>query len=225
MNEKTFHSARRESLRKLAVAGAVGAGAYAGLIRAALAANPRQGIRELQGAVEIDGQPARLGQKVLPGQSVTTGPDGRAVFVIGKDAFLQHADSEFRIEHGAATAVLRYVTGRILSVFGKGRKRLETPTATIGIRGTGCYIEAAQEQTYFCLCYGEADVTPNGDPAQRETVRTQHHDYPLTIDAGPGPTMMAKAAVVNHTDDELTMLEALTGRKPPFHGKDYRYDY
>jgi hypothetical protein len=28
--------------------------------------------------------------------------------------------------------------------------------------------------------------------------------------------MMQKAESINHTDDELVMLEALVGRKPPF---------
>ncbi len=29
--------------------------------------------------------------------------------------------------------------------------------------------------------------------------------------------------MLNHTDDELIMLEALTGRYPPFYGKDAVY--
>ena len=34
---------------------------------------------------------------------------------------------------------------------------------------------------------------------------------------------MQKAPVVNHTDAELTLLESLVGRKPPFSGSGYRY--
>jgi hypothetical protein len=30
------------------------------------------------------------------------------------------------------------------------------------------------------------------------------------------PSMMVTAPVINHTDAELVMLEALVGRKPPF---------
>jgi hypothetical protein len=220
---------RRATLRKLAVSGALGAGGFAALIRDALAADARQGIRQVKGNVTIDGKPAGIGQMIHPGQKVVTGEDGEVVFVVGKDAFLQRASSEFVIERGAgakiAIPVLRYITGKVLSVFGKGRKTLTTPTATIGIRGTACYIESETEQVYFCLCYGMAIVTPDGDPAQRTTIHTRHHDHPITIGAAAGSTMMANARVVNHTDAELTMLEALVGRKPPFYGKPFKDDY
>jgi hypothetical protein len=33
------------------------------------------------------------------------------------------------------------------------------------------------------------------------------------------PTMIAPADVINHTDAELTMLESLVGRWPPFYAK------
>ena len=35
--------------------------------------------------------------------------------------------------------------------------------------------------------------------------------------------MMVPAAVINHTDDELTLLEALVGRRPPFWGSGSGY--
>ena len=212
---------RRAALRKLAMAGAIGAGGMTALLRAALAANPAQGFRKITGNVTVDGKPAAPGQVIRPGQRVETGPDSEAVYVIGKDAFLQRENSAFEVDRRPAVIVLRYITGKVLSVFGKGRKRLETPTATIGIRGTGCYIEAEADRTYFCLCYGTAVVEPHADRTRRETVRTKHHEYPLYIGATPGSTMMAKTEVINHTDDELVMLEQLVGRLPPFYGKSY----
>lgn len=212
---------RRALLRRLAASGAIGTGGMAALLQSALAASPRQGFRKISGTVTVDGKPAEQGQVIRPGQRVETGPDSEAVYVIGKDAFLQHENSAFEIDRRPAVVILRYITGKVLSVFGKGRKRLETPTATIGIRGTGCYIEAEAERTYFCLCYGEAVVEPHADHAQRETVRTKHHEYPLYIGAAPGSVMMSKAKVINHTDDELIMLEELVDRLPPFYGKTY----
>ena len=35
------------------------------------------------------------------------------------------------------------------------------------------------------------------------------------------PQMLMQAPVINHTDAELTLLESLTGRKPPFAGRRY----
>ncbi len=218
MFDKRDHSAlRRVMLRGFALAGVAGGGVL-GWLREAAAANPDSGMRSIKGDVRIDGAPAASGQPVRPGQTVTTGPGGEAVFVIGRDAFLQRGNSSFAIERsGAGVLVLRYLSGKVLSVFGKGRKTLMTPTATIGIRGTACYIEAEEERTYFCLCYGRAMLTPLGEGAQAMTLHTSHHERPLYVGIGKGS--IEPAHVVNHTDAELTMLEALVGRKPPFLGK------
>lgn len=62
-------------------------------------------------------------------------------------------------------------------------------------------------------------------PEARETVSTTHHDAPRYVYAhGEMPIkMIEQAPVVNHTDAELTMLEALVGRKPPFVGSGGEY--
>ena len=65
-------------------------------------------------------------------------------------------------------------------------------------------------------------------PAARETVHSTHHSAPRYIYAhGEMPIQMIEPApVVNHTDAELIMLEALVGRKPPFEedGPSYKAD-
>jgi hypothetical protein len=219
MNEQQ-HSrrGRRDFLLKAAAAGSAG---ILGLIRDALAADPKsmQGIRHASGDVTIDGRPAMPGQRIRPGQTVATGPDADTVFVLGAHAFLQRENSQFSFETSGGATTLRYLSGKVLSVFGKGKTRLITPTATIGIRGTGCYIEAEEDRTYFCLCYGVAVVTPNDNRAGRETIRTQHHEHPVYIDAGQ--LTMTSAPVIDHTDAELIMLENTVGRRPPFYGTDY----
>jgi hypothetical protein len=123
------------------------------------------------------------------------------------------------------TGSLRLVTGKLLSVFGRGPRSITTPTGTIGIRGTGIYIEAEAERTYVCTCYGVADLQASNMPEARETVSTTHHDAPRYIYArGETPIkMIEQASVINHTDAELTMLEALVGRKPPFVGSGLEY--
>jgi hypothetical protein len=218
---------RRSWLKALAAAGLLQGAGLSGVIRDALAngSNPIQaGLRKVTGKVTVNGRVVGEGARISAGDTVTTGPGAEAIYVIGQDAFLQRADTEIVFGENAA-AFLRVVTGRVLSVFGRGAKQLTVPTATIGIRGTGCYIEAEESRTYFCLCYGEAEVTPTAAPQERETVHTQHHDHPLYINAVPKmSTVMVSAEVINHTDIELTMLEELVGRVPPFYGKtDRRY--
>ena len=213
---------RRDLLKTLATAGLLQGAGISGLIREALANgnSPIQaGLRKLTGKVTINGRTAHEGMLVTLGDTVVTGPGAEAIYVIDQDAFLQRADTEVTFGQDAA-AFFRIVTGRLLSVFGHGAKRLVVPTATIGIRGTGCYIDTDQNKTYFCLCYGEAEVTPLAAPQEQEVIRTQHHDHPMYISAVPKmSTAMVPAEVINHTDIELTMLEQLVGRLPPFYGK------
>ena len=213
---------RRTLLKTLAAAGLLQGAGISGLIREALANSSDPipaGLRKLTGEVTINGRAAHEGMRIAPGDTVITGPGAEAVYVIGQDAFLQRADTEVIFGEGAA-AFFRIVTGRLLSVFGHGAKRLMIPTAAIGIRGTGCYIEAEESRAYFCLCYGEAEITPTAAPQEREVIHTEHHDHPLYINAAAKmSTVMVAAEVINHTDIELTLLEQLVGRLPPFDGK------
>jgi len=219
---------RRDWLR-LALAG----GALMPLmLRSALAAQTgKSGMVKLQGAVSVAGKPATEGSILRPGDSVVTAAGASAVFVLGEDAFLLREKSELRTSgQGTLLNALRLTTGKLLSVFGKGRRNITTPTVAIGIRGTGIYVEAQVERTYVCTCYGVVDLQAINMPEARETIRARHHDAPRYIYShGEMPIKMIEVApVINHSDAELTMLEALLGRKPPFEGYpaqmgEYRY--
>jgi hypothetical protein len=200
------------------------------LLREALAARKEvSGVVMSKGEVRINGRIAEMGMPVKPGDSVATARGGLAVFVIGNDAFLMRENSELLTAgEDALVAALRLVTGKLLSVFGRGARRINTATATIGIRGTGIYVEAEAERTYVCTCYGVVDLQASNMPAARETVRTVHHDAPRYVYAhGEMPIKMIETApVINHSDAELIMLEALVGREPPFVGAGMPYqDY
>jgi hypothetical protein len=92
-----------------------------------------------------------------------------------------------------------------------------TATATVGIRGTGWYAESDPEQTYFCTCYGRTEVAASNDPKSREVITAKHHDRPVYILAKPqGGSSIRNAPFINHTDQELTLIETLVGRTPPF---------
>ena len=222
----TFARRRREWLKRALLGGAI----VPLLLRDALAARtPSSGVIMSRGEVLINGSAAKTGSLVTPGDSVVTATGGAAVFVVGKDAFLLRENSELRTAgSGMLIASLRLVTGKLLSVFGRGRRSIATPTATIGIRGTGIYLEAEAERTYACACYGVVDLQASNMPAARETVKTTHHEAPRYIYAhGEMPIKMIEAAPVkNHGDAELIMLEALVGREPPFVGSGKQYqDY
>ena len=217
---------RREWLRVAAVMLTV----QMGCLRQALAAGSvEKGIHRLRGDVRVNGSAATEGLDVKAGDVVTTGANSEVVFVTYKDAFLIRSSSRVEAQGPVGALVLtglRIVTGAVLSVFSPGEpKRLQTPTATIGIRGTAVYIEAEPDRTYVCTCYGTAELAALDDPSANETVSTQHHEEPRYIMAKGAPQMLVRAPVINHTDAELTMLEALVGRRPPFLSRPgYRRD-
>jgi hypothetical protein len=228
---------RRTVIKSMAAVGLLGAAGVSGLIRNVLADEKRpmpSGLRSAKGEVKVNGQPVLVGHLIRPGDTVTTGPDGEAIYVIGKDAFLQRGNSSVGFGLEGTKKLMRVIAGRILSVFGQGEMEIKVSTATIGIRGTGCYIEdeplgppsspkagtAAAARTYFCLCYGSVELTPNAAPHERESYSTTHHDKPMYIwNDMSMPRMMVPAGVENHKDAELTLLEALVSREPPFLGK------
>jgi hypothetical protein len=222
---------RRSLLKLLAAAGVFGPAGVTGLIRDALALGNDPvppGLHKAKGDVRINGKPAAVGTLIKPGDTVSTGPGSEAIYVIGQDAFLQRDNSTVSFAAEATKEFMRVVTGRLLSVFGRGDKRITVSTATVGIRGTGCYIEDEPykdgRRTYFCLCYGTVDLQPTAAPQERETYSTRHHEKPMYVfDDMKMPKMMVPANVINHTDIELTMLENLVGRWPPFHGSGVKY--
>jgi hypothetical protein len=210
---------RRAFVRSALAASVLLPGGMTALIGAALAREPeRQGIRKLRGEVLVNGRKAGPGTVIAPGDKVATGENSYATFVVGEDAFLMRGRTQ--VELGGLQKLVnlvRVATGALLSVYAKGPPRtLQSGTATIGIRGTGAYMEIQPERTYFCLCYGEADLQPVAAPAQSEVLRTIHHDQPRFIYPAGRDRLVERAPVINHRDAELILLESLVGREPPF---------
>jgi hypothetical protein len=196
-------------------------GAMVTLVPAVLAAArlPKdRSIYKMEGRVLVNGQPANPETKIGGGDTVETGPDASITFAVDTDAFRMRSDSQVQLERSSSRSVglLRILTGAILSVYGKGQKRIHTPAATIGIRGTGTYVDVTDTRTYFCCCYGEAEMVAAGSDAVRETVVTGYHESPRYISMGANPQIIA-APVIDHGDDELAILESLVGRVPPFY--------
>jgi len=218
-----MNPSRRELLTRLAAGGTLAAAAPF-LIRKALAMGDKlytQGFHKLQGRVMLNNKPASQGDMVKPGDKVSTGPDSLAIFVVARDAYLLRSESQLEIG-GDSTVIktLHLLGGKMLSVFGKGEKKIILPTATIGIRGTAIYAEADAARSYLCTCYGTVDIQASNNNAAQETVVTKKHDAPRYIYAS-GESLIVPAPMINHTDAELFMLEALVGRMPAFYSPSY----
>ncbi len=197
---------------------------------------PGQSIYRINGTATVNGKEATMSTIIKPNDTVETGPKSEIVFVVGGNSMIMRENSHLTLEgteekesffiHG-----LRLLTGKLLSVSRSQGTRIRTSTATIGIRGTGYYIESDPAQTYFCTCYGLTDVEANDDPTSKDTIMATHHDKPLYIVAGEqAGKNIRRAGFQNHTDQELMLIETLVGRTPPFvfAGDDYsapRRDY
>jgi hypothetical protein len=181
-------------------------------------------IYRLSGKVMVNDAVATQATPIRAGDTVKTGADGEIIFVVGGNSMIVRRNSTVSLgsppkakSSSFFLSALRLVTGAILSVSRNRPMRISTTTATIGIRGTGFYMEAEPDRTYFCTCYGLTDIGAVADPESKTRVVATHHDRPVYIvtDGGTGKNIRT-APFVNHTDQELALIEALVGREPPF---------
>lgn len=182
---------------------------------------PGRSIYRLQGEVTVDGKPADINTSIGPGSIVKTGRNSQVIFVVASDAFILRSNSEIQMKTDAGLIIdsMRLLSGRLLSVFGRREKphTITTSTATIGIRGTGIYLESEADRSYVCTCYGQTRIVASADPAIGRDVISKHHDQPLYVlpSAANGELIVA-APFINHTDTELALIEELVGRTTPF---------
>lgn len=178
-------------------------------------------IFTLAGEVLVNDRPADKNTRIYAGDTVRTGHKSEVVFAVGGDSFILRADGELEI--GGAdffVSSLRILTGRLLSVFAKRQPgqqlSMTASTATVGIRGSGVYMEVDPELTYLCTCYGQVALNANDDPDDGELITTTNHDSPRYITSKPSRgSRIRPAPVIRHTNTELRLLENIVGRDVP----------
>jgi hypothetical protein len=204
---------RRKWMQAMAAMGAAGASGYLSELLAAGDLPP--GLHRVEGKVSVNGKEAKSGSPVSMGDKVVTGPGSTAVVVLKGDAMLLRGDTVIEIRGSSGLMSDMIISaGRVLTVFSKKNVSVKASTATIGIRGTGAYIEVMPGEVYFCLCYGEAVLA--GPNMSEKSVVTKHHEQPLLLKESGGTMRAEPGGFRNHTDEELVMLEKLVGREPPF---------
>ena len=181
-------------------------------------------IHTLRGKVSINGKVANSKDSIQPGDTVTTGSDGYIVFTVGESAFFLRSRSELVFEKPADVSsaivlgLLRLVTGALGATFKSGSPvRLRTANATIGIRGTGVYMETRGNGTYFCTCWGKTDLSVADQPQERESVVSERHTPRMIAYKRQGDLgFITPASFETHTDAEMEMLERCVNRKAPW---------
>lgn len=181
-----------------------------------------QSIFEMSGTVLVNGKVANKNTFIKANALVETKSNSHVIFKVGKDAHILRENSRMQLEGANVVETgLNLLTGKVLSVFGERNQQqkattIRTTTATIGIRGTGVYAESDPDKSYLCTCYGKTLISAKTDPKQNEAIQASHHDAPRFILKNPDQgKLIIPAPVFNHTDEELTLIEAIVGRESP----------
>jgi hypothetical protein len=148
--------------------------------------------------VQVNGKPADLKTRVAAGDSIQTGKGRECVYVVGESAF---HPARLELRHRAGRASRN--TARHQHEDRHGRAALGVPDQTPGADHHadrddrnpwhGVYLESDPAQTYFCTCYGLAEVSATNDKESTETVAAKHHDKPLYILAKEKPDRTSAA--------------------------------
>jgi len=140
---------------------------------------PGNSVFDFRGDVKVDGHKANPYTFVSSQSSIETGSNSHIIFAVGEDAFVLRSNSKMHLKGGTDfLSEIRIISGQLLSVFGRrpdsNQLQLKTSTATIGIRGTGVYVEAEDKKTYACCCYGSIETSAISTN-ETETVTAPHH--------------------------------------------------
>lgn len=136
----------------------------------------------LEGDVQLDGAPARLGDRVAPGSVIRTGPDGFADITFGTGNALRiENDTVLTLDLNNPAVGLDLRQGTIAAVFeglasvGTGPEdtfSIRTPSTVAGVRGTAFFVHIESDtQTYVCTCHGILEFSDAG-----LTVRAARHN-------------------------------------------------
>jgi hypothetical protein len=180
-------------------------------------------VHELVGDVTLNDFPLTRQSALQAGQTIRTGADGRVSFSVGGDAFFMRPNSTLRLEASRmrepVVDFLRLLTGALGATFARGMRRsIITPTATIGIRGTGVYLEAARDVTYACTCFGATEIltAPGGSMMESVAVATENHLARRIHRESMSGMRIVQAPFERHSNEEMARLESLVGRPNPF---------
>jgi hypothetical protein len=173
--------------------------------------------------VTLNDFPLTRSSALQAGQTIRTGTDGRVWFSIGADAYFLRPNSRLRLDTSRPKEpivdFLRLVTGALGATFARGMRRtLIAPTATIGIRGTGVYLEASRDVAYFCTCFGATEIltAPSGSMMESVAVATENHQARMIHREAMSGMRIVHAGFERHMNEEMARLESLVGRPNPF---------
>ncbi|NBB90326.1 MAG: hypothetical protein GVY23_03855 [Spirochaetes bacterium] len=184
------------------------------------------GVMEyLEGKVTVDGEAARLGDRVESGQLIETGPNGLAEIVFDdRNVFQLRENTTIRLDlRGGQVRAAELEKGSFAAVFDRLREvsgdtafEIRTPTAVAGVRGTTFFVRVeSAASTYVCTCNGETNLQGLADSEQLVVDSEYHTAYRFI--RGDDGIATEKAPLLYHTDAEMNELATSIGATIPWH--------
>ncbi len=173
-------------------------------------------IHRISGEAFVNNRPIKADGRIRAGSKIVVAHDGELVFSIGKDAFLLRGGTALELVGSSAVTAVRLLTGSMLASLEQRSKpaQLESSVAVMSVRGGAVYLSAEPNRLYACTCYGKSSLRAG---RQLQQVDASHHSaHEIIREEEKGVSQLRSAAVTDHTDEELTLLEAYVGRTPTF---------
>lgn len=181
---------------------------------------PHQGvITYLEGEVNLEGNPAEIGQIVAPGALVSTGSEGFCEIRFGeKNIFQIMPDTLARISLDQGTGridlekgTLALLLNRLAVLGGDEEFQVTTPVAIAGVRGTAFFVKVESEtSTYICACNGSLD-TVDASGTTEVPLSSQHHMALRYSLDGAGQVVTSSPGLLYHGDEDMEALAERIG--------------
>ncbi|MCG8451551.1 MAG: FecR domain-containing protein, partial [Spirochaetales bacterium] len=151
----------------------------------------------LEGQVTVNGEAAGIGDTVMDGDLIVTGPGSVAELTFG-DYRILRAQENSRLSLDSAAGLMTLDAGGLAVLQSKARKlsgkddwRLQTPTIIASVRGTVYYANVeSPDDTYFCLCNGRIHLEDGEGfvdlaAAHHESIRARRSAEGVVYTAAP----------------------------------------
>ena len=155
------------------------------------------------GNVTVNGQTAKIGQKINDGD----------IFETGSESFLEakfNTQSAFRVREESRVIfntgdgiTLTVEKGKVLNILEEDRHfQVRTPSAVAAVRGTIFFVSVINDnKTYFCACNGTVAI--EDDHNKELTSLSSAHHMPNFCDRDGEKLSMESADMMDHDDLEI----------------------
>lgn len=165
-------------------------------------------ILYLEGIVSVNGVDGEIGQSVMDGNTVVTGPDSYVEIKFGDSRVLK-AEENTRLVLDAAEKTFKLKSGALAVVQSKARWfvknnswLVETPTMVAAVRGTVYYTKVeSPDEVYFCLCNGKIHLE-DSDAEDSVDLESAHHRAVRFVRGNDG-IIHQDSTLLYHDDGEM----------------------